>query len=198
MNKEINGDVFIYQDELEAFNETYYKYNRAVYLNIFKMVKDHDAAEDLLQEVFIALWNNRQMVDSTKADRWLFVVSYNKSVNHLKNKIKAAVAHKEQSYIHHQNKDDKSVQEEEYVFDLRLSLLEEAIEHLPKRKKDVLMLYRFEGKSTNEVAGILNISENSVRDYLKQSTRFIKKYIQTRYPELQGSSLFFIMTYFSS
>lgn len=198
MNKAIRDDVFIYQDELDTFNETYYKYNRAVYLNIIKMVKDGNAAEDLLQEVFIALWDNKDHVRADKVDRWLFVVSYNKSINYLKNKVKAQVAHQEQSYIENQQKDVRSLQEEEFIFDLRLSVLEEAIDHLPKRKKDVLMMCRFEGRTTDEVAGILNISENSVRDYLKQSTRFIKKYIQARYPEMHGTSFLLLMSYFSA
>ena len=74
-----------------AFEALYHRYKQPVFANIRKMVPDPDAAEDLLQEVFIALWENRQAIDPAKgAGGWLFVVSYNKAASYLKKKLREA------------------------------------------------------------------------------------------------------------
>ena len=79
-------------------------------------------------------------------------------------------------------------------FDFQLSMVEAAVSQLPDRKKEVFRLCRYEGKSYEEAARILGISVNSVKDYLKQSTRFIKEYIAEHNTEMAVSisSLLFI------
>jgi DNA-directed RNA polymerase specialized sigma24 family protein len=70
----------------------------------------------------------------------------------------------------------------EEFYKKQLDILEDAVNHLPRRKKELFSLCRFEGKSLEYAAATLGISEDSAKDYLKQSTRMIKQYIQTNYP----------------
>ncbi|WP_431212046.1 RNA polymerase sigma factor [Puia sp. P3] len=70
--------------DLTAFDEIYHQYHNAVYSNIYKLVRQEAVAEDILQEVFIALWENRRRLEPAKVAGWLFVTSYNKSVKYLK------------------------------------------------------------------------------------------------------------------
>jgi DNA-directed RNA polymerase specialized sigma24 family protein len=46
-------------DDVKAFDALYLKYHQALYSNIFKLSKDADATQDILQEVFITLWEKR-------------------------------------------------------------------------------------------------------------------------------------------
>lgn len=174
------------QIDLSGFDALYHQYHQAVYANIWKIVKQHEAAEDILQEVFLALWENRVKLDGTKVAGWLFVTSFNKSLKYLKQKERQQVPLNTADIY-----PEEPVNEELYTF--RLSIVEEAVNHLPDRKKEVFRLCRYEGKSHDEVATILGISVTSVKDYLKQSTRFIKDYISHHQAEglATGASLLF-------
>lgn len=166
------------QIDLKDFDELYYQYHQAVYANIWKIVKQHEAAEDILQEVFLAMWENRNKLEAAKVGGWLFVTSFNKSVKYLKKREKEGAS----LNTNHQYADilqDEPLNEALYSF--RLSMVDEAMKHLPERKREVFRLCRYEGKSCEEVAAAMGISVPSVKDYLKQSTSFIKAYISRRY-----------------
>lgn len=169
--------VALSQGERAAFEALYHRYKQPVFANIRKMVPDPDAAEDLLQETFLALWENRQALDPAKgAGGWLFVVSYNKAASFLKKKLREAAILEPETDLAELAVADELGDEELYT--TQLALVEEAVAHLPARKQAVFRLCRFEGKSAEEVAAATGISVASVRDYLKQSTRFIREYIQ--------------------
>jgi len=160
-----------------AFEALYHRYKQPVFANIRKMVPDPDAAEDLLQETFIALWESRAAIDLAKgAGGWLFVVSYNKAASYLKKKLREAAILEPETDLAELAVADELGDEELYT--TQLALVEEAVAHLPARKQAVFRLCRFEGKSAEEVAAATGISVASVKDYLKQSTRFIREYIQ--------------------
>ena len=175
------SETIINKVDLHAFDILYYKYHHAVYSNIWKMVKHNEAAEDILQEVFMALWQNRQTLDAEKVGGWLFVTSYNKTVKYLKKKQKEKNTAVEKAGFYNELLQEEPLTEEWHSF--QLSLVEEAVNHLPGRKKQVFTLCRFQGMSCDDVAKILGISVTSVKDYLKQSNRFIKEYISRNYAE---------------
>jgi len=168
-----------------AFEALYHRYKQPVYANIRKMVPDPDAAEDLLQETFIALWENRHAIDPAKgAGGWLFVVSYNKAASYLKKKLREAAILEPETDLAELAIADEPADEE--LAGLQLALVEEAVRHLPARKQTVFRLCRFEGKSAEEVAAATGISVASVKDYLKQSTRFIREYIHAGHAPAQA------------
>lgn len=168
-------------DSIEAFNLIYVKYCDAIYSNIFKLVKQHEHSQDILQEVFVSLWQNRhQLKQDQSVSGWLFVVSYNKALKFLKKSVKLSL-----NYVEDYDAFEHLVPEEgldESVYLSQISILEEAVDALPERKKQVFRLCRFEGKSKEEVALLLGISATSVKDYLKQSNRSIKDYLAANYP----------------
>lgn len=161
---------------ISAFDALYHQYKQVVFANIIKMVKQPEAAEDLLQEVFIALWQNRHKLNKDRSVAgWLFVVSYNKAASYLKQQLKSAII-----LVPEENYPEVIAQEEpiEELYLTQLAIIEAAINQLPSRKKEVFRLCRLEGRPYEEVAMTLGISVTSVKDYLKQSTRFIREYAQ--------------------
>jgi RNA polymerase sigma-70 factor (ECF subfamily) len=164
------------QGRAGAFDALYQQYKQPVFANIQKMVKDPEAAEDLLQEVFAALWENRKAISQERgAGGWLFVVSYNKAATYLKKKLREAALLDAETDPANLTMADELADEE--LYNSQLALIEEAVAQLPARKQLVFRLSRFEGKSAEEVAAATGISVASVRDYLKQSTRFIRDYV---------------------
>ena len=91
----INAELVIrfQQGDIAAFNDIYWAYHRNLYSNILKLIKEHDATQDILQEVFIVFWEKRQTIDVTRpVSNWLFVVSYNKSIDYLKKRHKQNIS----------------------------------------------------------------------------------------------------------
>ncbi|WP_134091177.1 RNA polymerase sigma factor [Olivibacter sp. XZL3] len=167
-------------DDLQAFNECYYKYHHLVYANILKIVKQPAYAEDLLQDVFVSLWESRNKLSDKSIAGWLFVVSHNKAMDCLKRSLKLSVEYVDDYSLF----EDLALEEEqdEAAYLSQVMMMKEAVNALPKRKKEVFRLCRFEGKSKEEVAFLLGISPGSVADYLKQSNKAIRDYILTHYP----------------
>ncbi|QQD14027.1 RNA polymerase sigma factor [Sphingobacterium sp. UDSM-2020] len=167
--------------DMHKFAQLYETYANAVYANILRLVKRPECAEDLLQEVFTALWQNRlKLVDDKSIPGWLFVVSYNKSITFLKKKVKEAIESVD-TYDQYLQLENEDVIDED-LYEQQIRMIHQAVEKLPKKKREVFKLCRFEGRSADEVAKIMGISSHSVKDYLKQSNRAIKDYIQNEAP----------------
>lgn len=167
--------------DMHKFAQLYETYANAVYANILRLVKRPECAEDLLQEVFTALWQNRlKLVDEKSIPGWLFVVSYNKSITFLKKKVKEAIESVD-TYDQYLQLENEDVIDED-LYEQQIRMIHQAVEKLPKKKREVFKLCRFEGRSADEVAKIMGISSHSVKDYLKQSNRAIKDYIQNEAP----------------
>lgn len=193
LNSETEQLTALALGQMPAFEALYHQYKQPVFANIRKMVADPDAAEDLLQEVFIALWENRQALDPAKgAGGWLFVVSYNKAASYLKKKLREAAILEPETDLAELAIADEPADEE--LAGLQLALVEEAVRHLPARKQAVFRLCRFEGKSAEEVAAATGISVASVKDYLKQSTRFIREYIHLGHSPTQALAVAGLLT----
>lgn len=169
--------IHLSRGEVQAFDWFYHRYKQPVYANIFKLVRDHPAAEDILQEVFVKLWEHRQQLQADKSvSGWLFVVSYNAALSFLRQKVKEARVVTVQAELEETAEPERTVDEE--LVRHQLAKIEEAVDRLPARKQQVFRLLRFEGKSSEDVAELLGISVQSVRDYLKQATRTVRMHVQ--------------------
>lgn len=170
------------QGDPAAFDYYYHKHHRAIFANIFKIIQDKAFAEDILHDVFLAFWEKRDSLRSEESvTGWLFVVSQNKSIAFVKQRLAASTILLENPAVVEQIMETSEINEEFYK--KQLEILTDAVNHLPRRKKEVFSLCRFEGQSLENVAAALGISEDSAKDYLKQSTRMIRQYIQEKYPK---------------
>lgn len=160
-------------DDVDAFNALYWKYHAAIYSNIIKLIHDIVVAEDIVQEVFLALWEKRRTLDAGQdIAGWLFVVSHNKSVKFLKRSLKESLA---------QTKLDRSVKEAtdngEELMNARVHILDKAIGQLSPQKRRVFELCKVERKTYDEAAEELHLSKHTVKEYLSGAVISVKEYI---------------------
>ena len=176
---------------LTEFSTLYQQYADAVYANIFKLVKRPDDAADILQDVFATLWESRYKLNSHSINGWLFVVSHNKAMDHLKHQLTQVIdaAHMVETLP---DTTPEST-EKEARHEAQWHMIMEAVNALPLRKKEVFQLCRLEGRSKEEVAAIMGISAKSVADYLKQAHKAIKDYITARYPYAMASGALLVV-----
>jgi RNA polymerase sigma-70 factor (ECF subfamily) len=183
-----NGDV-------KAFDTLYQKYYDAVYANILKLVRQPQAAEDILQEVFGTLWVHREKISRERSVAgWLFVVSYNKSLKFLHKAVREKVSLLGDFPLEiAENRDLDSIEVE-----LQLDIIDEAINKLPTQKRLAFTLCKMEGKTYEEAARILGISAHTVKEYLQASSRFVKAYSLEKYAKASPLSLGIILAFLCS
>ena len=179
-HNEHDAFLFLTKGNLHAFNFLYRKYSQSVYSNIFKFIKNESLAEDILQDVFVSLWENRGIFKTDgSVGGWLFTVSYNKSIALLKKRQKEQLIIDDRPKIFNIAPAASEYDESEYQ--QMLQLVEEAVHQLPEKKQKVFRLCRFENKKPEEVSEELGLTVISVKDYLKQSTKMVKNYIKVKY-----------------
>ncbi|HTI12401.1 MAG TPA: sigma-70 family RNA polymerase sigma factor [Puia sp.] len=159
------------EGDLAAFNEIYQKYFHPVYCNALKITREVPVAEDVLQEVFIALWEKRQTIDPEKSlAGWLFILCYHKSINILRKKLRESLVYKEL-----QQPEDSS-REEEIKYVAQWKILENALSCLSPQRRRVFELCKLQGKTYEEAAMELRISKYTVKEYLSAAIVSIKEY----------------------
>jgi len=171
---QLNENTFVLllqQGDVTAFNELYFRYHKAIYSNIYKLIRNTDVAKDILQEVFVTLWEKRKDLDPGKSVAgWLFVCSYNKSVTQLKKDLRHSLSlatGTEEIAL-----EDTSDQSEQ------LGLVTEAIEKLSPQKRKVLELCKMHGKTYEETAREMHISQHTVKEYLSGALHYVRNYIR--------------------
>jgi RNA polymerase sigma factor (sigma-70 family) len=164
--------IGLVQGNRKAFDAIYRQYFHAVYCNALKLTRDAAASEDMLQEVFIALWEKRATIDTTRSiGGWLFVICYNKSINILRKKLRESLACKAMRQSVEDN--DKGVA----GYDVQWAMLEEAMSRLSPQKRKVFELCKLQGKTYEETASVLQISKYTVKEYLTAAVGAVKEYV---------------------
>lgn len=182
--------VALASGDVKAFDTLYRKYQPAVYANILKLVKDPQAAEDILQETFGALWVNRLAINRERSVAgWLFVVSYNKSLKFLRSVVRGKMS--SLYALPFEPADDAGQLPKET--ELQLSIIDEAIEHLPTQKRLAFTLCKLEGKTYEEAARILGISAHTVKEYLHAASRFVRTYSLEKYRNAPVSMMLLLL-----
>jgi RNA polymerase sigma factor (sigma-70 family) len=176
--------ILLRKDDVKSFDTLYLKYHRPLYTNILKLTKDTETAQDILQEVFISLWEKRMSLDEDKpVANWLFTVSYNKSITCLKRILKEATR-----FTYLTNRYEATDEKEAELKEVQLSLIEGAVKHLSPQKSKVFVLCKLQGKTYDQTAKELKISRHTVKEYLSDAVINIKDYIK-EHPE--SSTVFF-------
>lgn len=184
--------VALARDDISAFDILYHKYYNAVLANIFKLIKQQEAAEDVLQDVFAALWENRKKIDGEKSvGGWLFVVSHNKAIKFLHKKVREKILTREEMFGEIAEAPENEHDQAEYQSDL----INEAIKNLPPQKKLVFTLCKLEGKTYQEAAQALGISPHTVKEYVRDALKFIKTYSLSQYTLNSPLSLSFLIVF---
>lgn len=166
--------IRMYDDDVSAFDVLYWRYHQAIYSNILKFTKDPNAAQDVLQNVFCKLWENRRSMDNQQSvSGWLFVISFHQSVDYMRKNVRESEA--VNSFKNSMAIPDEinfNLLEEQYC------LLEKAISQLSEQKRKVFTLCKLEGKSYEAAAQELNISKHTVKEYLSLAMLSVKNSVK--------------------
>ena len=168
------SDLFLQGDE-KAFIEVYDRYWYKLFLSSYRRTKNKDVAKELVQDLFLKLWEKRCSLSIVQLENYLFSSIRNATIDYLNKQI---VNDKYVTY-HKIYKSLESNTTEEMV---ELNDLEEALEKglntLSGKSEKIFRLYRMEHWSVEKIARHFNLSEKAVHYHLTQSQKFIRAYLQ--------------------
>jgi RNA polymerase sigma-70 factor, ECF subfamily len=159
-------------DNMFAFDTLYNKYCKRIYKFGYSILKSHEESENLMQDVFLNLWENRNRVEKDSSVKsYLFSITYNSAISIIRKKVR------ETDFIDHLKSvgkisEDTVNMEIEYLE--LTNRLSEIIKSLPPRQKEVYLLQRVEGLKYNEIADRLNISVNTIENHMSRALKTIR------------------------
>lgn len=151
------------------------------YNNIFSFCKyllpTIEDARDMTAQLFILLWEKKETLDSYKNLRaFLFLNARNKCLNFIRDqKARSAIDKK----INDQNQEHISILFSEIESEL-ITRIREEVEKLPDYYKKILQLSYYQGYSNQEIAGMLQISEKTVRNAKSIALKSVKMVFMNR------------------
>lgn len=158
-----------------AFRGLFDLYKGRVYAAALHLTRDAFSAEELTQEVFIALWTSRERLPAVEQpDSYIYRAIYNKANAFFQKQANEARVLKTFARTHPAASHET---EETIVYHESRQLLGEAISQLSPQRKAVYQLSREQGLSYEEIAESLNISPNTVRNHLVEASKQIRQYL---------------------
>ena len=166
------------QGNLLAFDVIYKEYHQRLYGFVLKFLKQKEDAEEIVQEVFLKIWESRKKIDVYSSfDSFLFTIAYNTTINLLRKKMSQE---KYIGYLKNIQKVDDAV---DFIDEVEYNELKEKVDslinRLSPRQQEIFRLSREAGLTHNEIAKKLNISENTVKNHLVSLLKFIKSNIDS-------------------
>jgi len=173
-----------------AFTSLYNKYSMKMYINMFKMVKDEQVVEEMVQVLFSRIWQQRETItyesdfasylyragSNLVCDFYRKLKSDRKMMTHFKSSITEHYSHIE----------------EQIFFKESTQLLEQALAGLSPQQRHVYQLCKIEGCSYKETAARLGISTHTVKEYLCKARQLVTAFMSANMEKIAILAFFLI------
>jgi len=143
----------------KAFKSLVNKYNKKLYHHIRRIVENHDDTDDVLQNVFIKIYQNlSNFREDSKLFTWIYRIATNEALNFVK-------CRKLRTVYNESKKSDKSDEfvNNELCSEQILDILQYAINQLPEKQKVVFYLRYYEELKYEEISEILETSVGALK-----------------------------------
>jgi len=159
------------QGDKTAFGKLFDWRQRFVYNVAYRMLGDSDAAEDVAQEVFLAVWRSLpQFRGESRFSTWLYRITVNRTLNRIKQEKKVTPLRNEERLVANGEAPGESVEREQAKEELNVLLAKIA----PERRL-VIVLREIEGLSYEEIAATINLPVGTVRSRLNRGRKELEK-----------------------
>jgi RNA polymerase sigma-70 factor (ECF subfamily) len=160
----------------KAFRALYSQWEPTLSSFIFQVTRSKIITAEIVQDVFLKIWMTREsLVEVKDFKAYLFVISKNRAINALKKSLADLERMKKYAsevLFNEQPEDDND--------QIPFTLIDEAIDQLSPRQKEIFLLHRHERYSYREIAEQLGIGKESVKTHLSLAIKSIKNHIETK------------------
>jgi RNA polymerase sigma-70 factor, ECF subfamily len=162
--------------EPSAMRDLYDRYGKMIYSVIMRIVRDSGAAEDLVQETFLRIWNRIQAFDQERGalGPWVLAVARNRAIDYLRStdgRMSAGALELER--LEHPGQfchiDERALSMD------RSRRLQDAFEKLTPQQKTVVELAYYEGLSQSEMAERLQQPLGTVKTWIRSALKVLRE-----------------------
>lgn len=150
------------QSDERAFTEIYNRYWKRLYAIAWHHYPSRETAEDIIHDIFSAIWRRREMLD----------------IQSLPNYLATAVKHRVFNEVAKQQRKEFSIAEgtAENLADFRftMEMVHQEINRLPEKSRIVFQHSRLQGKPNKQIARELNISEKAVEKHISKALKILR------------------------
>jgi len=171
----------IIEGERAAFTVLYSRYINSVYRYIYLFTKSKETSEDIVQNVFIKIWERRASLKNVTCFRaYLYQCAKNLMLDEIRRNQT-----REKVFLMIKDDTEETVEELEsdIIYGEYFQMAQDAINLLPEKRKRIVEMRTKEDLSLDEIAAQLNISKFVVKKQLYTGLHFVKSYLQ-KYAEL--------------
>ena len=162
----------------KALSDLYDLYAKLLYSVILAIVKDEKEAEELLQEVFITIWNKSSQFSVKKGNAysWLVAIARNIAIDRIRSKkFKDHKSLVEGFELPLENIDTSPL--DAMIVVERSVIVNDALAKIPNEQKETIMLTYFEGYSQKEIAELLGIPLGTVKTRIRMGMQKLQTLI---------------------
>jgi RNA polymerase sigma-70 factor (ECF subfamily) len=159
-----------------AMSDLYDRYGRLAYSLIYRVVRNTGAAEDLVQETFLRVWNRVQSFDETRGalGPWVLTVARNRAIDYLRSvdgKMSAGALELDrlETPMMFSNFDDGAVSLD------RARILKNAFEKLTPTQRQVIELAYFEGLSQTEMSERMKQPLGTIKTWVRSALKALRE-----------------------
>ena len=168
------------RDDPDAFERLFHLYNKRVYAFSYSMLPSFKDSEEIVQNVFMAVWDQRKSLHITSSfQSYLFGIARHMIYNFIQQRINHEAFIE---YCLEHNQEYSFITEEEVLFRELEGILQQLMHELPERRCEIFKLSRLEGLSYKEISEKLGISENTVDTQIRHALDYLRtRIIHFRY-----------------
>ena len=181
------------QGSVAAFDLVYRHYAPLIYQRLLRLLKNPESVEEILQDLFLKIWNKRTDIQPEKGFRtFIYRMADNMAIDLFRKIARDKALQLElwaasiSFYLH---------SEEDLLDKEKKRIIDEAIRSLPPKRREILVYCKLEDKSYKEVAELMGISVSTVSNQLVSAMRDIKTYIIANYREDYLISLIILLAF---
>ena len=166
-------------DDHAAFLEIYHRHKAVLIHNLIRILKSHELAEEVLQDIFLMLWEKRKEMDPAQSVAGYL---YRAAVNRTKNIFRQLAVDQRMREDFLRTLESTKVRDAQELLESRevKSTLQDLLERLPIQQRKVYMLCKLDGMSYREVSEMLHISETTVNSHIRNANKFLRTEINKK------------------
>lgn len=161
------------KEELDAFRAIFDKYYESIRNFVYYKTGDMKLAEDIVQETFMKLWDNRSTIQQETVRSLLYIMAANNVKSHFRHqKVVFNFAYSRTKEEEIQESADTNIRQEELK-----QRIQRVLADMPEKCREVFLLNRMDNLTYNEIAERLGLSVKAIEKRMHEALLFIRERI---------------------
>lgn len=159
-----------------AFRRVYDRYVQRIYYFAVSLLKSPEAAQQVVHDVFTSLWERRYTLDEEiPLNGYLFTITYGLVLANFRERHSQC---QPKEILQRLTTQSGTNTEEEVLYQELELLYQQAVTQLPPRRREIYLLSRHEGFTSQQIADRMNLSTRTIDDHLAQAYSTLGNYFE--------------------